>query len=234
MKRVLAFVISPLVLLVRHVLHEVHGEQDFNVVSELRVNAIRDSAKFVGENLDGCLLFDKREDLWEYSLKSATLPGAFVELGVYNGESIRYMAEKVPNVEFFGFDSFMGLAEDWSGTAMGKGHFALDGHLPKVPSNVKLMTGWFESTLPDFLNNHAGPLSFIHFDADTYESTNFALETFSPWILAGTVLVFDEFFGYPNWRNGEFRAWNEFVEARHLQFKFIAFSKQQAAIKVVG
>lgn len=73
----------------------------------------------------------------------------------------------------------------------------------------------------------------MHFDADTYESTKLALHILSPRIITGSVLVFDEFYGYPNWRNGEFKAWSEFVEHRQLKFQYIAFSEQQAAIKIV-
>ena len=73
----------------------------------------------------------------------------------------------------------------------------------------------------------------MHFDADTYESTKLALDAFSSRIVVGSVLVFDEFYGYPNWRNGEFKAFSEFVGSRKLNFRYIAFSRQQAAVKIV-
>jgi hypothetical protein len=197
------------------------------------MNAVKDSANFVSENLDGCMLLENREHLWEIALEAATVPGAFVELGVWTGESINYMARLKPNAEFFGFDSFEGLAENWSGTALGKGHFNVKGSLPIVPGNVTLVAGWFDSTLPGFIKNHPEPLAFVHFDADTYESTKLALDAFSSRIVVGSVLVFDEFYGYPNWRNGEFKAFSEFVGSRKLNFRYIAFSRQQAAVKIV-
>ena len=35
-----------------------------------------------------------------------------------------------------GFDSFEGLREDWAGTDVEKGHFNLDGKIPKLNKNV--------------------------------------------------------------------------------------------------
>ncbi len=43
-------------------------------------------------------------------------------------------------------------------------------------------------------------------------------------IVRGTVIVFDEYLGSPNWRNGEFRAWAEFVKAKGLAYRNLAFS----------
>jgi hypothetical protein len=232
LKRVLVFVLQPLVLLVAYIAQRIRHDPDSSVVSVVRMNAIKDSANFVSENLDGCMLLENREHLWEIALEAATVPGAFVELGVWTGESINYMARMKPNAEFFGFDSFEGLAENWSGTSLGRGYFDVKGVLPVVPDNVTLISGWFESTLPDFINNHPDPFAFVHFDADTYESTKLALDAFSSRIVAGSVLVFDEFHGYPNWRNGEFKAWSEFVESRKLNFRYIAFSRQQAALVI--
>jgi len=234
LKKLLALVLQPLILLVGYISERIRNDPDSSVVSVIHMNAIKDSANFVGENLDGCMLLENREQLWEVALEAAAAPGAFVELGVWTGKSINYMARLKPNVEFFGFDSFQGLAENWSGTPLGRGHFDVKGSLPIVPDNVALIAGWFDSTLRDFLNDHPGPLAFVHFDADTYESTKLALDILSSKIITGVVLVFDEFHGYPNWRNGEFRAWSEFVESRQLKFQYIGFSGQQAAMKVVG
>lgn len=232
LKKIVAWLLSPLILFLRYMNQSTSS--DNSVVSKVRSIAIDDSANFVSKNLDGCLLFDDRERLWEMALESVKIQGIFLELGVWKGESISFMASKKPSAEFFGFDSFQGLAESWSGTSKGKGFFDVKGNLPKVPGNVSLIDGWFESTLPNFVRNRPDSFAFVHFDADTYESTKFALETFSPRLVAGTVLVFDEFHGYPNWRNGEYRAWNEFVDSSELKFRYIAFSTEQVAILILS
>jgi hypothetical protein len=40
----------------------------------------------------------------------------------------------------------------------------------------------------------------------------------------GTVIIFDEFYNYPGWRNHEFKAFNELIEARHFGFEPIGYN----------
>ena len=58
------------------------------------------------------------------------------------------------------------------------------------------------------------------------------LEMMRKRLVKGTVIVFDEFFGYPNWQNHEYKAFKE--ELRDVPFKFVAFSRFQAAIEIMG
>jgi hypothetical protein len=58
----------------------------------------------------------------------------------------------------------------------------------------------------------------LHLDADLYSSTVIALEAFSPFLNVGTVIVFDEICDwndsgiYPKWREGEWKALNEWLQ----------------------
>jgi hypothetical protein len=73
----------------------------------------------------------------------------------------------------------------------------------------------------------------MHLDADTYDSTKIVLELTADRIKPGTIIVFDEYFGYPNWQNNEAKAWKEFVEFYKRDYAYIAFSSQSVAIKVL-
>lgn len=72
-----------------------------------------------------------------------------LEFGVWMASSINNIALMYPDRWIFGFDSFEGLPEDWSGLFV-KGSFNLDGKLPKVRPNVFLIKGWFSDTIPQF------------------------------------------------------------------------------------
>ena len=74
------------------------------------------------------------------------LNGLLIEFGVWKGRSINYFAKRVSET-IYGFDSFEGLKEDWSGWGFAKGAFDLGGKLPKVENNVILIKGWFDKTL---------------------------------------------------------------------------------------
>jgi predicted ester cyclase len=53
-------------------------------------------------------------------------------------------------------------------------------------------------------------------------------------IVAGTVLQFDEYFNYPGWREGEWKAFEEFCEARHAEIEYIGYvaDGEQVAVRV--
>ncbi|MFP4045271.1 MAG: hypothetical protein ACLFTP_12040, partial [Rhodosalinus sp.] len=66
----------------------------------------------------------------------------------------------------WGFDSFEGLEEDWTGHARGgrKGRFALGGKLPEVRPGVRLVKGRVQDTVPGWLSTNEGPVAFAHLD----------------------------------------------------------------------
>jgi len=51
----------------------------------------------------------------------------------------------------------------------------------------------------------------MNIDCDIYSSTKTVLEIFSKQIIPGTVIVFDEYIGNTNWREDEFKAFQEAV-----------------------
>ena len=92
-----------------------------------------------------------------------------LEFCVFKGGTANLISDYV-NV-IYGFDSFEGLPENWDGVK-DKGFFKVD-NLPKVNKNVKLIKGWFNDTLDDFLKEHPEDFQFIHIDCDLYSSTKY-------------------------------------------------------------
>jgi hypothetical protein len=232
LKGILALVLEPVIVLIRYVLAKVSREPE-SVVDAIKQRALVDSAEFIEANLEHALLFESKTALWDYALGIRPTLGLNVELGVFKGHSLNHFAKRVPGETFYGFDSFGGLPDSWSGTSLVAGSFDLQGKKPKVRSNVRLFQGLFQDTLPLFVESQPQNISLMHFDADTYLSTKYALGVFKSKIVAGSLLIFDEYHGYPNWRNGEFRAWAEFVGENDLSFRYLGFTHQQALILIV-
>jgi hypothetical protein len=208
-------------------------EDVFDIVGR---RAAASSADYIEAHLDGAMLFRRREEVWDFALSNCRIEGLFAEFGVHAGDSINHIAAAVRErqITVYGFDSFEGLKENWKGTWYRAGHFSLEGNLPQVLSNVSLVKGWFDETLPRFLADHPNqPMSFIHLDADTFESTTLLLAHLADRIVKGTIIVLDEYLGFPNWQRGEFLAWHNFVEARGLKYRYLAFSNTPAAIEVL-
>lgn len=205
-----------------------------DVINKVIEQSHTESAKFIYENIENAVLFYSREELWKFALGNTTNDGLHLEFGVADGYSLNNIAPQKKSTQFYGFDSFEGLPESWYGTnGYLKGAFDRSGLLPEVPKNVELIAGWFEETLPKFLDKFQEKISFIHLDADIYSSTNYVLSLLNSRISTNTILVFDEYHGYPGWKNGEKKAWEEFVEVNKLNFEYIAFAQMQVAIKVI-
>jgi hypothetical protein len=206
---------------------------EHTVIGILHKEANASSAKFVNTHLKTSVLFFTREEAWEYALTQTKVKGLYVEFGVADGYSINYIAERVSST-VYGFDSFYGLPETWNGASVLTGHFNRDGVPPQVRSNVTLNVGLFQETLELFLVEHSENLAFLHIDSDLYTSAKFILDTVKERIIPGTIIIFDEFIGFPGWETGEFLAFSEFLASRHLTCEYIAFSNSQAVCRILS
>jgi tetratricopeptide (TPR) repeat protein len=168
---------------------------------------------------------------FEICLAAASREGLVLEFGVRHGTSIRQVASLVDRT-VHGFDSFAGLPEDWREEAQGT--YSTKGVLPWVPDNVVLHAGWFEETLPEFLRNHPGPVSFMNIDCDLYSSTKTVLDALSDRIIEGSVLVFDEYIMNEHWKDDEFKAFQEAVREYGWEYDYICFSlmTKQVAVRI--
>lgn len=201
----------------------------------LRAEAQRDAADYVKKYMSGALAMARRDDVLRVALARAPKDGLVMEFGVGGGESIRRLAALAgPNRVVHGFDSFLGLPEDWPGRHEERGHYATAGRPPDAPANVRFHVGLFDDTLPGFLASEPGQAAFVHIDCDLYSSTATVLEALAPRLRRGTVIVFDEYFNYPGWRNHEFRAFAEFVSRRNIRYDYLCWGFQQAAVTIAA
>jgi hypothetical protein len=201
------------------------------------MGALRDvgaSAAFERTHLLEAAAFKGRHQLYRYVLSQ--IPdkhgGLFLEFGVYKGDSINRMAELVPDAHWYGFDSFAGLPEAWTPGAR-KGAFDLGGALPPVRDNVTLTKGFFEQTLPQFVSQHRHEkVAFLHVDCDLYSATKTILNQLTDMLQAGCIVVFDEYFNYPGWEDGEYKAFAEYVARTALSFEYIAYVRTGGQVAV--
>lgn len=167
----------------------------------------------------------------EFCLSMASVEGLILEFGVSFGTSIRIIGRHCA-APVHGFDSFQGLPAAWHHEDAGA--YTTQGLLPEVPENVHLHVGLFEDTLPQFLIQHAGPVGFMNVDCDLYASTKSVFSHLGDRIVAGTIILFDEYFMYSGWREDEFRCFQEEVETRGWSYDYIAFNlvTKQAAVRI--
>jgi tetratricopeptide (TPR) repeat protein len=158
---------------------------------------------------------------FKLGFEAAPAAGLVLEFGVRHGTSIRQIAE-LAGQQVHGFDSFEGLPEVWHHEP--KGSYTTQGEIPKVPKNVTLHVGWFDSSLPEFLQQYREPIRLLNIDCDIYSSTKTVLDFLAPQIVHGTVIVFDEYIGNEHWREDEFKAFQETVVKNGWAYEYLGFS----------
>ena len=196
-----------------------------------RLSAAVDSCIYLDSHMADCPHYPSALHLLEASLPLRPERGLVLEFGVDSGRTINFIAERVAGT-VYGFDSFDGLPEDWR-PDFPLGSFRRSA-LPEVRDNVVLAVGWFDATLPDFIRAHPAPVAFLHVDCDLYSSTRTILHYLRGGITTGTVIVFDEYFNYVGWRHHEYKAFQEFIAATGLDYRYLGVvpGHQQVAVQI--
>jgi hypothetical protein len=216
------------------------------LIDALHLKARNEAVEYISANMGEALIFGYREALWNYALKKAhanfkefgdgEIAGeenfTIAEFGVWEGYSINYIAQRYPKAAIFGFDSFEGLEEDWTGHNLVQGHFNLEGRVPLVENNVTLVKGWFKDTIPLFVNQYRS-IHLVHFDSDTYTPTSTVLDYLGDSLADRCIFIFDEYLNFPGWKNHEFKAFAEFISRNDFDYKYIGVTDfQQVAVQL--
>jgi predicted O-methyltransferase YrrM len=152
--------------------------------------------------------------------------GLVLEFGVAEGFSIKQMLPHLHNRTIHGFDSFEGLPEEWR-PDFPKGIFACD--TPTLPDNVILHKGWFNETLPGFLEQNPDKIALLHLDADLYSSTDYVLRQLEHRLVPGSFVIYDElYYKYDNYKEHEYKAFVEHHVRTGLHYEFLGRRRWEA------
>lgn len=210
----------------------------YNSIRYLEHQELVKSANFIQPFLRKVSLFDnKKGGYFQFVMNqtSKDKKGLWLEFGVRDGVSAKFFSnfakDHAKNSVLYGFDSFEGIRNNWSSIDEPVGSFSLNAKVPKKIKHCEFIVGWIEDTLDEFLNIHQECVNFVHFDLDVYEPTKFALSAISQRLVPGSIVMFDEFHGYPGWEFHEKKALEEVLPRE--KYEFIAFSRKQAAIRII-
>jgi hypothetical protein len=212
----------------------IHAASITDINTAQKKIAFNDSQKFIYHNSSlNTLAFNGPnavKDLHSYCIQNLNKEGVLFEFGVFKGTTLNFFARTLKEMRdervIVGFDSWKGFSEEWSGV---NDSFKIDtfdqkGILPKVESNTTLVDGYIEETLPKYISEHKEleSVAFIHIDTDTYSPAKVVLSELREYFKPGTIIVFDELLGYPNWRSHEFKALSEVLDPS--EYEFIGFA----------
>lgn len=202
-----------------------------NLLVDLQIEAKKDTLDYIRQTMIDAPYFEKHPNLVKFVVNEAVRPGLYLEFGVGRGKSIRWIGDATDR-KVYGFDSFEGIPEYWNGNPVGA--FSQN-KLPRVPDNVTFEVGLFDDTLPRFLANHKEAVSFLHVDCDLYSSTVTIFAALGSRLQEGAIVLFDEYYNFPRWREHEFKAFQEFVAKAAIEYEYIGWSAtgQQAAVRIL-
>jgi len=134
--------------------------------------------------------------LWQCVCHCAALPGEFAEVGVYKGGSARLICRAAPKKPVHLFDTFSGLpAPD---LARGDTHRAGEFSCSETQAREYLADCANAVFYPGLFPMNAGTLhqavfAFVHLDVDIYPSVLAGLRFFWPRLVAGGMLLVDDY-----------------------------------------
>lgn len=216
-----------------------------------KINEIYSKIKFSEEIFPLRILADAgHKSYLKKCTDSVVIDGLWLEFGVYRGRTICNISENTEKI-VYGFDSFEGLHEEWDKNNP-KGIYTLNGVIPEGaidgedsqspyrmkpwPKNVKLIKGFFEETLPKFLEENKEDIAFLHIDSDLYSSCKTILNLLNGRIKENTIIAFDEMIGYEKFREHEIKAFAEFLLETGFDYEVLYFQNPdnygQVCIKI--
>lgn len=208
------------------------GRELFSV---LNARAIESSADFIERNSDHATNFFG--DHWEMranTLKNVLGSGLLLEFGVNRGNSANFFSnildQRSDSRQYFGFDTFTGLTEDWGGVALA-GTFNRDGVPPLLNKRVTIVNGDILETLSTFLAKNEESIAFIHIDTDTYTPCQHVLKLCKDRLVNGSIILFDELLGYPNYQSHELKALTECIPRE--SYRYLSFGIAHPRAKLI-
>ena len=177
----------------------------------------------------------ERKAFVEDAISARTINGHILEFGVGAGVSLWWIARAVDQT-VYGFDSFEGIPENWQfndSIIFAKGSFKYNPDQIPKRSNMELVKGWFEDTIPKWKADNPGAISFLHIDADLYSSCKTVLTELNHQIVPGTILLFDELLNYPRWEEGEWKAFVEWQQEYGRKVHELGTNWTQASYRII-
>ena len=197
---------------------------------EIDRTIIKHERKFKDKNRFYSLWFQLKR------IDEENVQGSMAEVGVYKGHTAKLIHLMLPDRKLYLFDSFLGLPkqvirEDCDGTVRPQSVKFDDTSKEEVikyikgNSNIEVREGIFPETASGFENE---TFSFVHLDADLYQSTLDGLNFFYPKLNPGGCLIIHDY--NHNW-DGVKKAVNEF-EITIPEF-FIAVPDMYGSVMIV-
>jgi hypothetical protein len=193
-----------------------------------QIAAASSSVRWLHRHADDATLYERRTGVIDHALQNLAVGGDILEFGVFKGAVTRYIVPRAGDRQYHAFDSFRGVPKAMSLT-VAQHSFNLDGSVPDLPQGVIVHDGWFSDTLPVYRRKYMAPVALAYIDCDLYESVETVLAKIQDRLVPGSILIFDDWYNFPNWERHSYRALKEAESRTKWIFVPMAFSTREHA-----
>ena len=198
---------------------------EFNLLDILWERASIESADFVEEHLGEALVFSEGSRFLHFvvqKMREQTIGGRFLSCTAQSGEN--ELDAHFTRVSRSNGQSFRSLVDAWKGN-----------HPVKAPcsdATPRPDTYYIDSAFKQSPSKEIPVVGLVHIEGGISEVAEIVLEGVEKHLKPGVLLMFGELIGYPNWRNGQYRAWKNIVEVYGLKFRYLGFCNHQALVEI--
>ncbi len=198
----------------------------FNLLNGLWERASVESLEFVEEHLGVALVFSEESKFLHFviqKMRKNNIGTGFLGCTAMSDENeLDYHFARQP---LLNKRSFRSLVNAWKSN-----HPVRDPRSDTTPApDTYFVNSVFkESAAPEY--SHVG---LIYIAGGISEVAEIVLEGVEKHLKPGVLLMFGELIGYPNWRNGQYRAWNRIAEVYGLKFRYLGFCNHQALVEII-
>ncbi len=192
--------------------------------------ATAESAAYCYDRMPNAALARDRFSLLSSAVDWCGAHGLVLEFAETGGRTIRHLAELLPHRQVFGFSSGENKVPSWRPTGR------RDQPAPPPQANIMFIGGYYGDTVARCLAHQTDAVDLLHLCTDTRETTYLVLSQLASRIGVGSVIVFDQYFNHPMWRQHAFRAFQDFVGANDLTYEYLGFvpTDQQVCVRITG
>jgi len=135
---------------------------------------------------------EKTKHLYTEMMMVKDVEGEFAEIGVFKGDTSKFIQTVFPQRKLHCYDTFCGIANADSDIDKHKdGEFSIS--LDQVKAKLGDSVTYHVGSFPESFAEHDTKFAFVHSDMDTYFGTKTTLEVIFPCLTLGGTILFDDF-----------------------------------------
>ena len=198
---------------------------EFNKLDALWEQASVESVDFVEKHLGEVLVFSDESRFLHFvvqKIKEQKTGGKFLSFTAQN--EVNELDARFTRIIHISKESFRSQADAW------KGNYPVNDLCSDVTPHPNTFDVY--DVIKRFPASKISFVALIHISGGVSEVAEIILKKIEKYLEPKVLVLFGELIGYPNWRNGQYRAWTEIAKNHGIKFRYLGFYNHQALVEI--